>query len=69
MALIITAISIVYLFAAFIVIGALSGMIVGSMLISLTVTLIVLGASLLISSITAGILSLIFRIREGAYGR
>ena len=65
MGMVITAIAIVFLFAAFIIVGAVTGLLVGSLLVSLTVALIVLATALLI----AGLLALIFRIREGAYGR
>lgn len=64
MSLIIAAIAAILLFAAVIVLGVWLGLLAGSLLVTLTITLIVMGASALI----AAILAMIFRIRGGAYG-
>lgn len=65
MSLIIAAIATIFLFAAFIIFGALFGFIAGTLLVQLTITLLILGAS----SVIAAVLAYVFRIGGGAYGR
>lgn len=65
MGMVITAIAIVLSLGIFILVSAITGLIVGPLLVSLTISLIVLTWSLVV----AGIIAMIFRIREGAYGR
>lgn len=64
MGIYIAAVATILLFGAFVCIAAWLGLLAGSVLFALAISLIVLGASALISAV----LAVIFRIREGAHG-
>lgn len=64
MSVALAAVASIFLFAAFVVMGAWLGLLAGSLLVTLTITLIVLGAS----SLIAALLAVIFRICGGGYG-